>query len=87
MLILCALAGVNIRVKFTPTNQRRDPEATTGMSMKPRVTEQSPVKETGMDLSMANRKRVPASCQHSVSGETSCLPTEEHVYKEWQLFG
>lgn len=57
MLILCALAGVNIRVKFTPTNQRRDPEATTGMSMKPRVTEQSPVKETGMDLSMANRKR------------------------------
>ncbi|KAF2912444.1 hypothetical protein DAI22_10g011100 [Oryza sativa Japonica Group] len=49
--------GVNIRVKFTPTNQRRDPEATTGMSMKPRVTEQSPVKETGMDLSMANRKR------------------------------
>uniref|UniRef100_A0A0E0M559 Uncharacterized protein n=1 Tax=Oryza punctata TaxID=4537 RepID=A0A0E0M559_ORYPU len=49
--------GVNIRVKFTPTNQRRDPEATAGMSMKPRVTEQSPVKETGMDLSMANRKR------------------------------
>uniref|UniRef100_A0A0D9XHG3 Uncharacterized protein n=1 Tax=Leersia perrieri TaxID=77586 RepID=A0A0D9XHG3_9ORYZ len=43
-----------LRLKFTPTNQRRDPEGTTGMSMKPRVTEQSPA---GMDLSMANRKR------------------------------
>ncbi|KAF0929192.1 hypothetical protein E2562_016429 [Oryza meyeriana var. granulata] len=46
-----------IRVKFAPTNQIRDPEATAGMSMKPRVTEQSSVKEIEMDLSMANRKR------------------------------
>lgn len=43
------------RVKLAPSNQRRDPEPTAVFSVKPRVLEQPPVKEMGLDLSMAKR--------------------------------